>query len=153
VRRHDIVQYAAEKGWNVCDRQVRTYIERADNLLMERLDKKRKRTIARRLSQREALFARAVNAADYRTALAILSDMDKLQGNYTSDRDIRDILKLATVQEERIRELERRLADATRPPGAIPPTGPPAGPTGEGSTGEAGGSAGSVPSGPGPVDA
>src|SRR5947207_5867608 len=79
---HDIVQYASEKRWGVSDRQLWTYIRRADDLLVERLEGKRKRVIARRLSMREALFARAVNAADYRTALAILSDMDKLQGHY-----------------------------------------------------------------------
>jgi hypothetical protein len=114
---HDVLHYSAEKGWGLKERQIREYIARADDLLVERQEKKRKRVIARRLSMREALFARAVNAADYRTALAILSDMDKLQGHYTSDRDIKEVLRLAAVQEERIRELEDRLHDARPTPG------------------------------------
>lgn len=124
---HDVVQFASENGWgDLTERQIRNYIRRADDLLVERQEKKRKRIIARRLSQREALFARAVNAADYRTALAILSDMDKLQGHYMSDRDIRDVLKLASVQEERIRELEKRLDAAARGQDSTSPSGPPA---------------------------
>src|SRR5688572_16952038 len=71
---HDILQYASEKGWNVTERQVRTYIQRADELMVERLEKNRKRVMARHLAQRQALFARAVNAADLRTALAVLAD-------------------------------------------------------------------------------
>jgi hypothetical protein len=114
---HDVLQYSAENGWGLKERQIREYIARADDLLVERLEKKRKRLIARRLSMREALFARAVNAADYRTALAILSDMDKLQGHYVSDREVRELLRLAAVQEERIRELEDRLRDARPTPG------------------------------------
>src|SRR4051794_35459020 len=69
---HDVVQYAAEKGWGLKDRQIRTYVQRADELLVERQDKSRKQVIARHLAQRQSLYARAVNAADYRTALAIL---------------------------------------------------------------------------------
>src|SRR5688500_8500806 len=84
---HDIVQYAAEKGWGLKDRQIRTYIRRADALLVERQDTSRKRVIARHLAQRQALYARAVNAADYRTALAILADEAKLRGLYASDRE------------------------------------------------------------------
>ena len=148
---HDIVQFGSEKGWGVTDRQIRKYIARADGLLVERLEKKRKRVIARRLSQREALFARAVNAADYRTALAILTDMDKLQGHYTSDRDIRDILKLAAVQEERIRHLENRLAHRQSTAEPTPPSGPPTGPT-DGSAAERVRPAEPLPGRPGRAD-
>src|SRR5439155_9084172 len=76
---HDVVQYVAEKGWGLQERQVRNYIRRADDLLVEREDGSRKRTIARHLAQRQALFARAVNAADLRTALAVLTDEAKLR--------------------------------------------------------------------------
>lgn len=79
---HDIVQYAAEKGWNLKDRQIREYMSRADDLLVERQEKKRKRLLALHHARREALYARAVNTADYRTALAVLSDTAKLQGLY-----------------------------------------------------------------------
>ncbi len=99
----DVVQYASGKGWGVSEWQVRTYIARADDLMAEQQAKKRRKVIARRLSQREVLFARAVNAADYRTALAILSDMDKLQGHYP-EKDIKELVKLAAAQGQRIEE-------------------------------------------------
>jgi hypothetical protein len=123
---HDIVQYAAEKGWGLKDRQIRTYIRRADALLVERQDTSRKRVIARHLAQRQALYARAVNAADYRTALAILADEAKLRGLYASDREFRELCRLATEQGQRIRELENRLDAPERPAGTNPPEQPPA---------------------------
>jgi hypothetical protein len=117
---HDVVQYAAEKGWSVRPRQVGNYIRRADDLLVVRQDKGRKRVIARHLAQRQALYARALNAADYRTALAILADEAKLRGLYASDKELRELLKLAAEQGQKIRDLENRLADAARPAGAAP---------------------------------
>jgi hypothetical protein len=83
---HDIVQYAAEKGWNVEDRQLRTYISRADDLLVERQEKSRRRVMARHRAQRRALYARAINAADYRTALAVLSDEARLLNLYPATK-------------------------------------------------------------------
>ena len=114
---HDIVQYAAENGWDVRERQIREYIRRADDLLVERQDKGRRRVIARHLAQRQALYARAVNAADYRTALAVLTDEAKLRGLYATDTELRALLKLAAEQGERLRHLEARLADPARPVG------------------------------------
>jgi hypothetical protein len=110
---HDIVQYASENKWGVTDRQLRTYIRWADDLLVERQEKNRRRLLARHTAQRENLFARAVNAADLRTALAIADSTAKLQGLFTDARDLKELARLAASQGERIRELEARL-DATR---------------------------------------
>jgi hypothetical protein len=149
---HDVMQYAEEQKWGLKERQVREYLSRANELLAERLEKNRKRTIARRISQREALFARALNAADYRTALAILSDLDKLQGHYP-EKDLRELVRLAAAQGQRIAELEARLALATgQVAPAVPPAGGAAGGTGTGGPWEVGGPAGGVPGGPGEVD-
>jgi len=76
----DVLQYASEKGWGVSERQVRTYIARAHEILVEQQEKDREKVIARHLSQRQALFARAVNAADLRTALSVLDSEAKLRG-------------------------------------------------------------------------
>lgn len=86
AQHHDVMQYAAEKGWNLSYRQISNYIRRADLLLVERQDRKRRRIIARHLAQRDTLYARAVNAADYRTALAVLADKAKLQGLYEESK-------------------------------------------------------------------
>ena len=84
---HDVVQYAAEKRWGIHERQIREYISRADDLLVERLEADRRRLIALHVARRESLYARAVNGADYRTALAVLSDLDKLRGLYAPAPD------------------------------------------------------------------
>ena len=79
---HDVFQYASEKGWNVSPRMVRYYMRAASKLLERRLDRKRDRVIALHLARRESLYARCVNAADYRTALSVLADEAKLIGLY-----------------------------------------------------------------------
>jgi len=149
---HDCVTFAKEKGWNVSERQVGRYIEQADNLLVERQDKKRKPMVARHVAQREALFARCINAADFRTALAVLADLAKLKGLYATGNDVKELVKLATAQGMRIEELERRLhaAGLSTPP--TPTASPATGSTGTGDAGEARGTIGDVESGPRPID-
>jgi hypothetical protein len=142
---HDVVHFASEKGWGVSDRQVATYIRRADDLLVERQDRSRARTIARRVAQREALFARCINAADYRTALAILTDLDKLRGLYP-EKELKELVRLAAAQAGRLRELEARLDHAARQaPGDPPSPAATTGPAGGADPGGAGGAAGGVP--------
>ncbi|HEY2909029.1 MAG TPA: hypothetical protein VGI99_02225 [Gemmataceae bacterium] len=106
---HDVVQYSAEKQWDINERQLRNYIRRADELLVKRTDRNRRRVVARHLAQRQALFARAVNAADYRTALAILADEAKLRGLYP-EKDLKELVRLAAAQAAKIEELEKRHA-------------------------------------------
>ncbi|MCE9560420.1 MAG: hypothetical protein K8U57_00035 [Planctomycetes bacterium] len=130
---HDVVQYAAEKGWDLKERQVREYIGRADDLLVERQEPKRRRVIARHLAQRQSLFARCINAADFRTALAVLADLAKLKGLYATGNDVKELVKLATAQGMRIEELERRLhaAGLSSPPAESPSPPPPGVGTGD----------------------
>jgi hypothetical protein len=59
--------------------------------------------------RREALFARCVNAADYRTALAVLSGLAKLRG-LLDNEELKGMAMRAAEQEQRIKELEERLA-------------------------------------------
>ena len=126
---HDVQAYAAEKGWDVRERQLRTYIRRADDMLAERTERSRKRIIAVHLARREALYARCVNAASYRDALACLTDLAKLQGLYPDGRELKELVKLATEQATRLRELEARL-DATRTESPAEAERPDAGPAG-----------------------
>ena len=79
---HDIVQYAAEQQWGVQERQLWNYVAATDQLLLARLERDRDKLLARHIAQRQALVARAVNAADYRTALAVLRDEAELEGLY-----------------------------------------------------------------------
>jgi len=88
----DIRQYAAEtdietgRPWNVSDRQLWRYIEAADALLDEYLEKDRNKLFNRQIGQRRMLFARAIKAGDWRTALAIAKDESELFGLYPPKR-------------------------------------------------------------------
>ena len=110
---HDIRRYASENNWGVSDRQLERYIEKADRLLIERRQKKWGRMKAMHLARREALYAWALQAADYRTALAVLQDLAKLQDLYMDQTEIRHLLR-------QTRELTARL-DELAPPDVTDP--------------------------------
>lgn len=78
----EVKQYAAAQSWNVCDRQLRRYIERAYDGLSEHTKRDQKQLLGRHLMQRRALYARAVKTNDLRAALAVLKDEAALQGLY-----------------------------------------------------------------------
>ena len=83
---HDLKAYAAEKGWNVCDRMIWNYIARSDKILEEGFEKSRKKLLRRHIAQRRALYMRALEDGDTRTALAILGDEAQLQSLYPPKR-------------------------------------------------------------------
>ncbi len=140
---HDVLQYAAENKWDLKERQLREYMARADELLVERQDKSRKKVLARHFAQRMSLYARAVNGADYRTALAILDSDAKLRGLFP-ERELKALVKLAAAQGTRIEELERRLRDAHPHPTTPPATGEPSPSVGRPASSDAGGSGGTA---------
>ena len=78
----DIEQYASEQGWNVCERQIRRYIETAHQRFAEMTKRDREQLLGRHLMQRRALYARAMKANDLRTALQVLRDEANLEGLY-----------------------------------------------------------------------
>src|SRR5262249_10515233 len=84
----DIVQYASapEQAWGVSQRQVWNDIEAADKLIVERFDAKAPYLLNRYLLQRNQLYAHAMSAGNYRTALAVLKDEAQLEGLYPADK-------------------------------------------------------------------
>jgi len=84
----DIRQYAAGDAtearapWDVSERQLWRYIAASDKLLEQRDECDRKRLLRRHLAQRRTLYARAVEAGDWRAALSVLKDEADLQGLY-----------------------------------------------------------------------
>jgi hypothetical protein len=82
----DIVKHAEEQGWNVGERQLRSYIAQSDEILEETLEKDRQRLLNRHLAQRQTLYAHAFAAADYSTAKAILQDEATLLGLYPAKK-------------------------------------------------------------------
>jgi hypothetical protein len=80
----DIVQYASapEQNWGVSERQLWNYVHAADQLVKDRFDARAEHLLNRHLLQRRTLYAHAMGAGDYRTALAVLQDEAKLEGLY-----------------------------------------------------------------------
>jgi hypothetical protein len=62
--------------------QIRRYVVKADRLIAESCRASRKKLLRRHMAQRRNLFAKAVSAGDYRTALAVSRDEAELQGLY-----------------------------------------------------------------------
>lgn len=79
---HDIGDYGVEKQWNVSDRTLRRYIDEADTLLLNVLQRDREKLLGRHIAQRRSLYARAMQDGDYRAALAVLRDEAELEGLY-----------------------------------------------------------------------
>jgi hypothetical protein len=84
----DILQYASapEQQWDVSGRQIWNYIAAADRLVKERFDAKAAHLLARHLLQRRTLYAHAMGAGDFRTALAVLQDEAKLENLYPATK-------------------------------------------------------------------
>lgn len=92
------------------DTQLGRYIQRADKAIQRSVREKRGRVMRRHLARRENLYAKAVNAGDVNTALAVLRDDAKLRGLYEGKRRNADL-------EAFLASLPPELAHATR--GAI----------------------------------
>lgn len=111
---HDIVHYGSQKGWGVTGRQIRKYIRKADELLTERLERRRRLLIGRHVAQRQSLYALALsiaaNSGDCRSALAILDSEAKLRGLFPDTKEVKELMKLAEGLRAEVEELKRRLS-------------------------------------------
>ncbi|MFO0796369.1 MAG: hypothetical protein U0804_02765 [Gemmataceae bacterium] len=65
-------------AWGVSIETIRRYLRLADGRLAEVADRRREEFVNRHLAQRRMLYARAVQQADYRAALAVLDSEAKL---------------------------------------------------------------------------
>lgn len=83
---HDLKQYATEQGWDVSDRQLFRYARAADALILKHAEENREVLIARHVSQRRSLYARAINAGDFSTALRILDSECTLLGLFPDSK-------------------------------------------------------------------
>jgi hypothetical protein len=83
---HDLRDFADKEGWNVSDSTLRRYQTAALELCREQQEQNRERLLARHLMQRRALYARAMESGDWRTALAIATDEAALLGLYPTGK-------------------------------------------------------------------
>ena len=128
MQTHDVREYAREKQWDVCDRQLRRYIDRADKLLTRQLEKDRDKLFARHIAQRRALYARALNAADYSVALRVLDSEAELLGLFPEKTPNKNgqnngppiQINLFQRAEDLAQQLRNRAVDAGLPGSLIP---------------------------------
>jgi hypothetical protein len=128
----DIREYAAapERNWGVSDSQLWRYVRAADALCLEYFDARADHLRARHLLQRRQLYAHALGAGDYRTALAVLKDEAELEGLYppqkiapTDPTGSKEYVAAVRVEFEQLRklppdELRRLYREALGPPAA-----------------------------------
>jgi len=101
----DIRDYAdaPERAWGISDSQIKRYIQKSDELLRERTERGRGKITRIHLARRETLFARAVQSADLRTALAVLYSDAKLRGLFD---DTKKLEHLAATLLAKVADLE-----------------------------------------------
>jgi hypothetical protein len=104
---HDIREYAAAQGWDVSDSQLWRYIKAADALCEKYFDAKAGHLLARHLLQRRQLFAHAMAAGDFATALRVAQDEARLEGLYPPT-------KIAPTNPAGDKPYEGSLTDADR---------------------------------------
>jgi hypothetical protein len=129
----DCCEFVREKeqeegsAWHLADgdkplseASLRRYLTKADQLIAESCRASRKKVLRRHLAQRRNLYAKAVSAGDYRTALAASKDEAELLGLY--DRLKPNALEavLANLPAEFARQVRALLAPPV-PAGGDPP--------------------------------
>jgi hypothetical protein len=126
----DIAQHSAVNGWRVRTRQLQHYIYAADDVLAQQFQQEREKLMTLHISRRADLFRLAVHQQEFRTVLAILCDLAKLQGLYpTRKLDVTESKPpgLPPISEEDRLALLRLAESALgkdvpcTPPGSTPP--------------------------------
>lgn len=107
---HDIRDFAGQNGWQLSDSMLKKLIGKADALLKECQERKVSRLRALTAARMTTLYARALQAADFRTALACLEAEAKLLGLYEDNRGL----------ERQMRELVKRLDAFEGKAGGVP---------------------------------
>jgi hypothetical protein len=105
----DLREYALapEQAWNVSDGQLWRYIKAADRLCKRNFDAKADHLLARHVLQRRQLYAHAMGAGDFATALRVLQDEARLEGLYPP-------AKIAPTNPEGDKEYAGGFTDADR---------------------------------------
>jgi len=95
----DLCEHAREAQWGIGPAQVRRYQAHALKKMARMQEKNRDKNFARHVQQRRALYARAMEAGDWRTALAIARDEAELLKLYPHPLD--DLAaRLAELEEQ-----------------------------------------------------
>jgi hypothetical protein len=118
---------APEQNWNVSDAQIRRYMTAAHQLIRERFEAKADYSFNRHMLRREQLFAHAMGAGDFGTALRVLQDAAKLEGLYpptkiapTNPTGDQPYDSITLTEAERLAAIENLRARVGTPDGGAP---------------------------------
>jgi hypothetical protein len=78
----EIAEFCGKQGWPCGASQVYVYIKRADRVLAEHVERNRDVLLAKRLTRRNVLWSKALQAGDLRLALAVEKDETALLNFY-----------------------------------------------------------------------
>ena len=78
----DLCEFATQQGWGLSRAQIRRYYQHALKKYTRQVNKNQHQHFARHLLQRRAIYARAMESGDWRTAFAIVKDEGELLGVY-----------------------------------------------------------------------
>src|SRR6516225_554723 len=120
----EIAEFCGKQGWPCGARQVYVYIKRADLLLAEHVERNRDVLLAKRLTRRNVLWSKALQAGDLHLALAVEKDETALLNFYPArpapgtNVQVNNVIPQLTEQQRILLDsaVQRRLAQGVRPP-------------------------------------
>lgn len=99
--RAQVIQYASEKGkWDITERQIDTYIAKANQRLIELGKTHRETELGRAVARLNNLYFLSVSLQNFNVALGVQKELNKLLG-----------LNIETEVLERLEALERHYAE------------------------------------------
>jgi hypothetical protein len=79
-------QFAENQGWDVTQRSLYSYVERADKLIAKQVERRQTQLIAWGVNQRNKAVDMALEHRQFEVALKIMQDREKLLGLYPSEK-------------------------------------------------------------------
>lgn len=117
-----IMRYATEKGWDVNQRTIDTYIRKVYDSWRDQNKQTREDDLNWHIEARKKLFIASFKSDKHKVCLEILSDIAKLRGHYVEKIEhtgkdggaLEMVLMTAAERRQRIQELEvKRLVGGT----------------------------------------
>jgi len=108
-----IIDYALEH-WNISPQQTQNYIKKCYQNIKEESKTIRKNFLSLSLRRRETLYRKALNATDYRLALDIIKDTDKLLGHFQPEVIVNNFTQfnqLNQINAKTVEELHEKFAN------------------------------------------
>jgi len=109
----DFREYSKLKNWDIGDRQLENYINRAKELLEKESEPRRELETSKAIGRYEMLFYKAFKIQDYKTALSVQKSLCELLGLEKpnklaiTDANGRDVIASKMTDEELKIEIER----------------------------------------------